>query len=202
MSLTSEIQSNLAIKNSSDSAKFGRYNRVVSDPLWLKFLFVIAEFQSSLRLLTSDKVQTSLSRAYKTRGVKMAVKIPAKTTEERTRSSCSCNASSTVPMIVRWLRSKSSFWNQKLNLKSGVSNSTMFAGHFLMRKELAGSTMRQKCLHGPQKCSNTTLNCSFNNKNMNFDDNAGRISKSGGPRVWDPCLKRSLQFVKVMENSY
>ena len=38
----------------------------------------------------------------------MAVKIPAKTTEDRTRSSCSWSASSTVPMMVRWLRSKSS----------------------------------------------------------------------------------------------
>ena len=34
---------------------------------------------------------------------------------------------------------------------TGVSNSTMLAGHILMKKELAGRTMRQKCLRGPQK---------------------------------------------------
>ena len=32
---------------------------------------------------------------------------------------------------------------------AGVSNSSMLAGHILMKKELAGRTMRQKCLRGP-----------------------------------------------------
>ena len=33
---------------------------------------------------------------------------------------------------------------------TGVSNSNVYAGHILMKKELAGRTSRQKCLRGPQ----------------------------------------------------
>ena len=77
--------------------------------------------------------------------------------------------------------------------RTGVSNSTMLAGHILIKKELSGRTMRQKCLRGPKKGVKSSI---IPHKTVVSTIRKGILMitrATCGPRVWDPWY-RTLSF--------
>ena len=48
------------------------------------------------------------------------------------------------------------------------------------------------CLRGPQKKLKSALNQNFKYRLQYSNVDAGHTNKSGGPRVWDPCVRRWL----------